>query len=261
MPSLGQELKQAREERGISLREISEATHIGVRFLQAIENDTYDQLPGGIFNRSFVLKYAHHIGLDEGQVSARYDQLMAEKGGESQKVGVSYLEDFEEGSSSSRFWLPALIFMILCVGAYAAYQYSITTGESATAPLTPPPSATPTPTPTPSPSPTPTPEASPSPSPKATTTVVKGLHLRVTASNGNCRMQVITDEKEPQTKLLRDGEAIDFVASDKLVLNLSNLLAVDVELNGRPAKLEPNLGKRKVRNVVITRKNYRQFLQ
>jgi hypothetical protein len=76
-----------------------------------------------------VRKYARQIGLDEEQVVTRFDQLMVEKGVEPPKLTVNYLDDFEEKSSSSRFWLPALIFMILCAAAYAAYQYSASTGQ------------------------------------------------------------------------------------------------------------------------------------
>ena len=63
--SLGQELKRAREERGVALRDIATSTHIGVRFLQAIEGDDYKILPGGVFNRAFVRKFAKQVGYDE----------------------------------------------------------------------------------------------------------------------------------------------------------------------------------------------------
>ena len=52
MASLGQQLKKAREERGVSIHDIAAATHLGARFLQAIENDDYKILPGGVFNRA-----------------------------------------------------------------------------------------------------------------------------------------------------------------------------------------------------------------
>ena len=250
MPSLGQELKEAREQRGVSLRSISEATHIGMRFLQAIENDDYDQLPGGIFNKSFVRKYARHVGLDEEEVVNRYDQLMVEKGVEPQKLTVNYLDDFEEKSSSSRFWLPALIFMILCAAAYAAYQYSASTSvpKDQTAQL-----ATPSPTPTPEPSPTPTPEPTPTP--------VNELRLRIAANTGDCWMRIGTDDLQPQIMTLRYGEFEEFRATDRLVVDLGNVLAVNLQLNGQPLRLEPNVGKTRVKNLIITRENYQQFLQ
>ena len=64
MVSLGEELKREREFREISLRELSEATKINMRMLQAIESNNYEVLPGGIFNRNFIRAYAEFIGLD-----------------------------------------------------------------------------------------------------------------------------------------------------------------------------------------------------
>ncbi len=251
MPSLGEELKKAREERGVTLRKISESTHIGMPFLQAIENDTYDALPGGIFNRSFVRKYAKHVGLDEEQVVARYDQQLAEKGGEPQKTSASYIDGFDERSSSGRFWLPALIFMILCAGAYAAYQYSVTTSDAVVAEATP--------TPAPAPAGTPPPNESPSPNPLVNPGGASELRLRIAATNGDCWTRIRVDDQSPQEKTLRSGEAIDFVASQKLTIDLGNVSAVSAEINGRLMKLEPTQGTR-FKNV-ISKENYQQFLQ
>src|SRR5262245_3590913 len=64
MPSFGENLRREREWRGISLPEIPRATKISVRFLQALESDRIDVLPGGIFRRSFVKAYADYVGLD-----------------------------------------------------------------------------------------------------------------------------------------------------------------------------------------------------
>jgi cytoskeletal protein RodZ len=68
----GEHLRREREMRGISLDEICSATRIGTRFLQAMENEQWDQLPGGVFNRGFVRAVAHHLGLDEGSLLGEY---------------------------------------------------------------------------------------------------------------------------------------------------------------------------------------------
>lgn len=70
--TFGENLKREREMRGVSLDEISAATRIATRFLQAIENEQWDQLPGGVFNRGFVRAVAHYLGLDEENVVAEY---------------------------------------------------------------------------------------------------------------------------------------------------------------------------------------------
>lgn len=74
MPSFGEKLKQEREKRKITLEQISASTKIGTRMLQALEEDKFNQLPGGIFNKGFVRAYSRCVGLDEDQTVAEYLQ-------------------------------------------------------------------------------------------------------------------------------------------------------------------------------------------
>jgi len=70
--SFGARLKQEREKRGVTLDDSSLSTKIGKRFLTALEEEHFDQLPGGIFSRGFVRAYARHLGIDEEQAIADY---------------------------------------------------------------------------------------------------------------------------------------------------------------------------------------------
>jgi cytoskeleton protein RodZ len=72
MGSFGDRLKREREMRGIKLEEIAESTKIGKRNLTALEDERFDQLPGGIFNKGFVRAYAKFLGLDEEQMVSDY---------------------------------------------------------------------------------------------------------------------------------------------------------------------------------------------
>src|SRR5215216_3944252 len=74
MPTLGEELRRRREERGTTLNDISEATRIGTRFLKAIESDNFSILPGGIFTRSFIRAYAKQVGMNEDEAITLYQQ-------------------------------------------------------------------------------------------------------------------------------------------------------------------------------------------
>jgi cytoskeleton protein RodZ len=74
LASFGAKLKQEREKRKITLDDISSSTKIGSRMLQALEEDKFNQLPGGIFNKGFVRSYARFVGLDEDQIVADYMQ-------------------------------------------------------------------------------------------------------------------------------------------------------------------------------------------
>jgi transcriptional regulator with XRE-family HTH domain len=72
MASFGENLRRERELRGIDLREMADATKISIRFLQALEQDRVDILPGGIFPRAFVRQYAKYLGLDPERLVAEF---------------------------------------------------------------------------------------------------------------------------------------------------------------------------------------------
>jgi cytoskeleton protein RodZ len=76
--SFGDRLQREREMRGITLEEIAEATKIGTRSLRALEQQDFDKLPGGIFNKGFVRAYARYLGLDEEQAVADYLEALGE---------------------------------------------------------------------------------------------------------------------------------------------------------------------------------------
>ena len=78
--TIGEQLRTAREGRGIPLREISDQTRISMHYLEAIEMNDYKRLPGGIFNRSFVKAYARYVGYDEKEAVDGYTRYMRELG-------------------------------------------------------------------------------------------------------------------------------------------------------------------------------------
>ena len=71
--NFGERLKRERELREVSLNEVTVATRIGTRFLEALENEDWNKLPGGAFNRGFVRAVARYLGLDEENLLAEYD--------------------------------------------------------------------------------------------------------------------------------------------------------------------------------------------
>lgn len=76
--TLGEKLRQAREERGISISEVAEQTRISPMYLELIENDNYRPLPGGIFNKGFVKAYAKYVGIDEQEALQDYARLITQ---------------------------------------------------------------------------------------------------------------------------------------------------------------------------------------
>ena len=73
LASFGEELRREREIRGISLKEISDATKISKRFLDALERNDHRTLPAPVFTRGFVREYARYVGLNAEEMVNRYN--------------------------------------------------------------------------------------------------------------------------------------------------------------------------------------------
>lgn len=65
-----------RQKNGVKLRDISESTKIGVRFLEAIEAEEFEKLPGGVFTTSYLRQYALAAGLDPEELIRHYQRRM-----------------------------------------------------------------------------------------------------------------------------------------------------------------------------------------
>jgi cytoskeleton protein RodZ len=136
LPSFGEKLKQEREKRKMTLEEISVSTKIGTRMLQALEENKFNQLPGGIFNKGFVRAYSRCIGLDEDQAVADYLAASGDSPSVSAEIAARERQMLEEenagevsrieGSSSSpnRQLLWGIFAAILLIVALALYFWS-----------------------------------------------------------------------------------------------------------------------------------------
>jgi cytoskeletal protein RodZ len=73
LATFGEDLRREREIRGISLKEISDATKISKRFLDALERNDHKTLPAPVFTRGFVREYARYVGLNAEDMVNRYN--------------------------------------------------------------------------------------------------------------------------------------------------------------------------------------------
>ena len=71
-PTLVLELPGRRQAAGVTLRQIVDSTKISLRFLEAIEFEQFEALPGGIFGTSYIRQYAAAIGVDAGPLLDLY---------------------------------------------------------------------------------------------------------------------------------------------------------------------------------------------
>ena len=72
MGNFGNKFRKARESKKLSLDDVSNVTKIGSRMLKAIEEENFDLLPGGVFNKGFIRAYAKHVGLNSEYAVAEY---------------------------------------------------------------------------------------------------------------------------------------------------------------------------------------------
>ncbi len=127
--TIGEQLRLAREELGIPLRQISDQTRISVRYLEAIEADDFKRLPGGIFNRSFVKAYAKCVGYDEKEAVEAYARHLRERGESGYDVATSphhekvYTDTPTTRSPILTVLLTILILAILTLSALAALHW------------------------------------------------------------------------------------------------------------------------------------------
>ncbi|MBI4441976.1 MAG: DUF4115 domain-containing protein [Acidobacteria bacterium] len=119
-------MKKEREARGISLEEISQQTKISVRLLRVIEEEHFDQLPGGIFNKNFVRQYARYVGLDEETAIQQYLQVISTNR-ETPPIPRTPLPEAYEpalGIGYPRLILTAVILGALIAGiVYGVYRF------------------------------------------------------------------------------------------------------------------------------------------
>ncbi len=117
MSSFGENLRRERELRGIGLRDIAEATKISVRFLQALESDRLEVLPGGIFRRAFVRQYARYVGLDAERLVAEFVYAHGEEPPE-----VAPRADAPSRRGWTPPWGPLAGGLVLLVGGALAFR-------------------------------------------------------------------------------------------------------------------------------------------
>jgi len=237
---VGGDFRRQREMRGISMREIAEATKISVRFLEAIENEDFASLPAPVFTRGFIREYARQIGVDPDDIVDRYMAFVS---------GVRNREAAEQAALDQRIsgahsfparW-PVVVLAIL---AFASIGIAIGLFSRAGAPTTPSPATAgtkevPVAQPTEVEMTAPTTEAdvappvteSSTPEPPAETR--NRLKVRIVADE-DCYLTVSADgERVISGEVLHAGEVREFSIADRLLFEtIGNAGGIRVSVDG-----------------------------
>jgi hypothetical protein len=249
--SLGEQLRRAREARGVSLREVSEQTRITMRHLEAIEADDFKELPGGIFNRSFVKSYARHIRFDEQRALELYERTARASGFQPDEVATTpqrsrvYMGD-PARSPWVTFALSAVIVGALILIVYAGlHYYRRAEGPQAAG----------------GPSATPTPTAAQQAGPAQTPAPVQGFNVKVRATRPFW-LTSWQDEEKKRSRFLKPDAPEEFSPQGSVNLHFDTAAAdaIGVTVNGQALK-PPTAGAGKEIIWTITKDNYKQFAQ
>lgn len=256
MSDFGVRLKQAREDRGISLRQIATATKISMAALEALERNDFSRLPGGIFSRAFVRAYALEVGLDPEQTVQQFLAEYERHGaGDAENAAPEVTADdlafLERQRRAMRLLrnisIGVLVGLVALIVSWKLMTRSPATEPDPSAPteaapprVTAAPPLPPVSAPPPGAArpvePTPPAAASRSGVPKTDSDLVR-LRLEIT---GECWVRVTVDGSVQIERVLQTGDTRDTTAGREIYVQVGNAGAVKWSINGRPAK---DLGK------------------
>jgi cytoskeleton protein RodZ len=258
MADVSQALRAARERSGLSLEEVSDRTKIKLTFLQAIERGEFERLPGEFFARAFLRTYARELRLSPDAVLRRYDagRPAVEQPEEEERSparmaddrpGPSDLAPWQgegEGRPAMRYLWPVLAFgAILMVAMFvtprpdpggsnevgAVGTAGVEAAEVAHAAL----------------------DVAPAPEPEPD---VLAFEIR---ASGLTWVEATADGERVIYRLLQPGDRAAVEARDALSIRVGNAAAFEYSINGLPGRALGGEGD--VRDVRITRENYRTF--
>lgn len=278
----GGRLRDARERRGVSLRQIANATKISVAVLEALERNDISKLPGGIFGRAFVRSYAIEVGLDP---EATIQDFISHFPNDSVIAGhptSDRVEDYDAVEGERRTAGAFLWMILISVPLAAGLLYFATVGRpkpaeapAATArseaPASPEPSPPPVAVAEP---PSPTTVAATQPAaanatpvvipaaadarPAAIVTPDDQLTVALTAKRP-CWVSATVDGQKAIERLLQTGEQQTVTVRREMVLTAGDASAIALQFNGADARALGRAGE-----VVTARFNltsYKDYLQ
>jgi len=134
MSDLGQLLKKARTQKGISLDELQDLTKIRTRYLEAIEEGNYKILPGNFYVRAFIKSYSEAVGLEPDEVLRLYRSVIPETNPEPAKEPKRRHTKTPRNSDKMSKWASALLviaFPLLILGVLYYYYVKLPNEDKA----------------------------------------------------------------------------------------------------------------------------------
>lgn len=236
MTAFGTRMKQERERKGITLDDAAQATKISTRFLRAMEDERFEQLPGGIFNKGFIRAYARHLGIDADEAVADYLEITGIAPANTAERDEFPLKPPEGKAPPSTTQLPwgALAAVLLAVALgfsvwrfYSRQQSGHARNHSAKSLVAPDGSSNHMPTPLAD-------TATPAATTNADATTPLGELNLTMYFREDCWVSITADGKDiVQDVVLIAGTKKSFTAEHQIVVKAGNVGGVDFQLNGK----------------------------
>ena len=136
MTGFGEQVRAERERRGLTLEDVSRETRLALHHLQAVEQESYGTLPGGVFRKGIVRAYVGSVGLAEAEwmerFQASYEAYARTSGETSEAEGwEAFAENVKRGRtpasrSNPLRWLGVLLMLVLLGAAgWAVWRYML----------------------------------------------------------------------------------------------------------------------------------------
>ena len=248
MATFGENLRRERELRGVSLRDMAEATKISLRFLDALEKGKVEQLPGGLFPRAFVRQYARFLGLDSEKIVAEFLFEHGESGLPERVTAPPPSRSFAVPRGFLLFLAVAVAGGVLTwkrMGASREGEERVSPAEALPAVIQP------------------TDRVYPPPSSLGSQSVSiesrDGINLSLTAQ-ADCWVLAEADGETVLNRVLASGETQTFEARGQIVLSVGNAGGLVLKVNDHPGVSLGRSGEVK-RNIVINKESLPSFVK
>lgn len=236
---IGTTLRGARQQQGLTMRELAEVTKIPAALLERIERNDFNRVPGGLFTRAYLREYARQVGLDAETIVREYRAQVEPTQPHSKFEPPPHR--LGDNEAHGRLWIVGAAALILAYVFYPSLQRPNATPARVLL------AAAPAPTITESIDRTDPAEAPPS----------RRVRLEL-EPHGPCWIAASTDGNRVVYRLMQPGERQAVEAREEIVLRVGDAGALDYRINGATGVTLGLPGKSVT--VRITNDNYQSFV-
>ena len=242
---LGELLREARVEKNISLTDVEKATKIRAAYIEAIEQENFQQLPGRIYVIGFIKSYAKFLSLNDSEIVELYKSQYPEKTEAANKENNNVEEiSIPNEPSKTLYYIIAAAALAILVFLGVFYQ------RESNPPVQPPPVVVDEQNQQEEP-PDETEQESPIVEPTPEPIVPEQVTVTIELVNGSCWLQVNVDGKEVFAATAANGTTHTFTGNEEVRVRFGNAGAARVTHNGTDLGIIGNRGQVVTRTFTI----------